>query len=112
MLLILKSLGWGQKVPTALVFAHSMRSKSAFIDFQDCLRILNQLKFKFSKANLGYLDTFFGGMLESKFALNNLNFKCYIQFFFVRAQIGPKKWGGQFDPPHFFGPIRALTLKN
>ena len=19
--------------------------------------------------------------------------------FFVRAQIGPKKWGGQFDPP-------------
>ena len=38
-------------------------------------------------------------MLESKFALNNLNFKCYIQFFFVRARIGPKKWGGQFDPP-------------
>ena len=37
-------------------------------------------------------------MLESKFALNNLNFKCYIQFFFVRARIGPKKWGGQFDP--------------
>ena len=45
----------------------------------------------FLKANLGYLDTFLGGILESKFALNNLNFKCYIQFFFVRARIGRKK---------------------
>ena len=49
-----------------------------FFDFYNLLKISNQ---KFSKANLGYLDTFFWGMLESKLALNNLNFKCYIQFF-------------------------------
>ena len=48
-------------------------------------------------------------MLESKFALNNLNFKCYIQFFFVRARIGPKKWGGQFDPP-LVNRVLANTL--
>ena len=49
-------------------------------------------------------------MLESKFALNNLNFKCYIQFFFVRARIGPKKWGGQFDPPPLVNRVLANTL--
>ena len=38
-----------------------MCSKSAFFDFYDFLRISNH---EFSKANLGYLDTFFGGMLE------------------------------------------------
>ena len=47
-----------------------------FFDFYNLLKISNQ---KFSKANLGYLDTFFWGMLESKLALNN------IKFFFVRA---------------------------
>ena len=48
-------------------------------------------------------------MLEAKFALNNLNFKCYFQFFFVRARIGPKKWGGQFDPP-LVNRVLANTL--
>ena len=48
-------------------------------------------------------------MLESKFALNNLNFKYYFEFFFVRARIGPKKWGGQIDPP-LVNRVLANTL--
>ena len=71
-----------------------MFSKSAFFDFYVFLRISNH---KFSKANLGYLDTFFGDMLESNLALNNFDFKCYIEFFFVRPQIGPKKRGVKMD---------------
>ena len=35
----------------------------------------------FWNANLGYLETFFRGMLESKLAQNNLNFKCYFKFY-------------------------------
>ena len=55
-----------RKLIGVFLFEHSMCSKSAFFDFYDFLRISNP---KFSKANLGYLDTFFGGMLESKLAL-------------------------------------------
>ena len=73
-----------------------MCSKSSFYDFYNFLRISNH---EFSKANLGYLNTFLRGMLESKLALNNLNFKCYFQFFFVRARIGQKKWGVEFLTP-------------
>ena len=41
-----------------------MCSKSAFFDFYDFLRISNH---EFSKANLGYLDTFFLGYAGSTF---------------------------------------------
>ena len=45
-------------------------------------------KSQFSKPNLGTrVLKFLGGMLEAKLTLNNLNFKCYVQFFFVRALI-------------------------
>ena len=74
-----------------------MCSKSAFFEFLTFLRIK---KSQFSKANLGYLNNYLGGgMLESKLARNNLDFKCYVQFFLsehsfsffwaVFAQIGP-----------------------
>ena len=69
--------------------------KKCIFDFYDFLRIK---KSQFSKANLGYLDKFFGGMLESKLALNNLNFKCYIQDFFVRPLIWQKNTVGTFCP--------------
>ena len=61
------------------------------------LRFFKDIKSQFSKANLGYLGTFLMGMLESKFALNNLNFKCYIQVFFI-AFIGHIKSVGTFCP--------------
>ena len=68
--------------------------------------IFKDKKSQFSKANLGYLDNFLGGMLESKLALNNLNFKCYIQFFFVRALIGQKNTVGTFYLPPTPSPLR------
>ena len=64
-----------------------MFSKSAFLNFT----IFKDIKSQFSKANLGYLDTFLGGMLEAKLALNNLNFKCYIQFFLSEHSLGEKR---------------------
>ena len=67
-----------------------MCSKSAFFDFYVFLRISNH---KFSKANLGYLDTFFGDMLESNLALNNFDFKCYIEFFLSDHKLDQKKGG-------------------
>ena len=67
-----------------------MFSKSAFFDFYVFLRISNH---KFSKANLGYLDTFFGDMLESNLALNNFDFKCYIEFFCQTTNWTKKKGG-------------------
>jgi len=33
-------------------------------------------------------------MLESKFALNNLNFKCYIQFFLLEHELDQKTLPG------------------
>ena len=69
------------------------------------ITIFKDIKSHFSKANLGYLGTFLMGMLESKFALNNLNFKCYIQVFFI-AFIGHIKSVGTFCPP----PHRHLRL--
>ena len=51
------------------------------------------------KANLGHLDTFLGGMLESKLPLNNLNFKCYIKFFLSENKLDQKKGRGQYLPP-------------
>ena len=78
-----------------------MCSKSAFLNFT----IFKDIKSQFSKANLGYLGTFLMGMLESKFALNNLNFKCYIQVFFI-AFIGHIKSVGTFCPP----PPQAFTF--
>ena len=64
----------------------------------------------FWNANLGYLDTFLRGMLESKLTLNNFDFKCYIKFFFVRARFGPKTgvgWG-RISPP----PLMEIVGKN
>ena len=63
-----------------------MCSKSAFL----ILTIFKDIKLQFSKANLGHLDNFFGGMPESKLALNNLNFKCYIQGFLSDRSFGRK----------------------
>ena len=39
-------------------------------------------------------------MLESKFALNNLNFKCYFQFFLSEHELDQKNGGGvNLTPP-------------
>ena len=71
-----------------------MCSKSAFFDFCDFFK---DKKSQFSKANFGYLDIFLGDMLESKWALNNLNFKCYI--FLSEHELDQKRGGGEFHPP-------------
>ena len=73
-----------------------MWSKSAFYDFYVFFK---DIKSQFSKANLGYLDNFLGGMLESKLALNNLNLKCYIQFFGQTTHWAEKYWGHFLPPP-------------
>ena len=91
-------------------FDNSMCSKSAFLNFT----IFKDIKSQFSKANLGYLGTFLMGMLESKFALNNLNFKCYIQVFFI-AFIGHIKSVGTFCPPptgiYVWPKVQAFRVK-
>ena len=38
-------------------------------------------------------------MLESKFALNNLNFKCYFQFFLSEHELDQKNGGVNLTPP-------------
>ena len=76
-----------------------MCSKSEFLIFAIFLR---KKKSQFSKANLGYLDEFFGGMLEAKLALNNLNFKFYVQFFLSEHSLGRKIGGALCAPPQSF----------
>ena len=56
-------------------------------------------KSQFSNANLGYLDNFLGGMLESKLARNNLNFECYVHFFLSEHSLGRKIGGALCAPP-------------
>ena len=74
--------------------------------------IFKDIKSQFSKANLGYLGTFLMGMLESKFALNNLNFKCYIQVFFI-AFIGHIKSVGNPPPTgiYVWPKVQAFRVK-
>ena len=38
-------------------------------------------------------------MLESKFALNNLNFKCYLQFFLSEHELDQKNGGVNLTSP-------------
>merc|ERR1711942_96886 len=59
-------------------------------------------KSQFSKANLGYLDKFLGGKLEAKLALNNLNFKCCVQFFLSEHSLGRKIRGALCAPSQSF----------
>ena len=41
-------------------------------------------------------------MLEAKLALNNLNFKCYVQFFLSEHSLGRKIGGALCAPPQSF----------
>ena len=52
-----------------------------FSIFANLTIFLRMFNCDFWNANLGYLQTFLRGMLESKLAQNNLNFKCSIKFF-------------------------------
>ena len=53
-------------------------------------------------------------MLESKFALNNLNFKCYIQVFFHSFYWAYKKCGYFLSPPtgiYVWPKVQAFRVK-
>ena len=59
-------------------------------------------------------------MLESKFALNNLNFKCYFQFFLSEQKLDIKNGGVNLTPPPWYsgfgqnpgtGRVKALASK-
>ena len=55
-----------------------MCSKRAFFDFYDFFK---DKKSQFSKANLGYLDNFLGGMHKSKVAQNPKICRKPVEFF-------------------------------